>query len=472
MKKVLLINPPEAGRGNYSTPPLGLLYLAAVLKKNNIEVDFIDGYLNGWDGIERKIDECSPSIVSITCHTYARAKALKVAEIVRKKKAGALIVLGGAHATLMHRQLLENYKFIDIVVRGEGELTFLEICQERDLKDIDGIAYRRGGEIITNAERKLIANLDDLPFPAWELVDLSRYPPDGSGVYNGIDIGKSPCVPVVFSRGCIGSCIFCCDKLLWKRWRRRSPENMAQELELLNKKYGMKRFNFNDDLFTADRKAVARLCEEIIGRQLNIVFEIVSRTDCLDMELLKLLKKAGCFKICFGIETASKELLKRMKKFIDPAVSEKAIRLTRSVGIRASALLIAGSLGETRQTINETIDFLKRADPDEVGLANGLRVLPGTELYEHAKRIGFIGDGFWLTSYHWKIFTAENSKLNLNIFCEALKRRERLASRPFADIIKYQKFYWKVVEDSIKSFLCNAGIRKARKRPGKYEVAY
>ena len=472
MRKVLLINPPEAGRGDYSTPPLGLLYLAAMLKKNGIVVDFIDGYLAGWEGIAKKISEYEPSIVSITCHTYARTKALRVAGIVKEKIPGALVVLGGAHATLMYRQILEHYKFVDIAVRGEGEITFLEICQGKELKDIDGIAYRDGDTVKVNAERKLIPDLDDLPFPAWELIDIKRYPPDGSGIYNGIDVGKEPCVPVVFSRGCIGSCIFCCDKLLWKRWRRRSPANMAEELELLNKRYGARRFNFNDDLFTADRKAAAELCEKIIEKRLDIAFEIVSRTDCLDADLLKLLKKAGCFKICFGIETASMQLLKRMKKFIDPAVSEKAIKMTRAAGIRASALLIAGNLGETRRTINETVDFLKKADPDDVGLANGLRVLPGTELYEYAKEIGFIDDDFWLSDFHWKIFTAENSRLTLNIFCDALNRREPLPAIPALDIIKYQRFYRRFAEDSIKSFLIRTGMLRRKKRPGKYEIAY
>lgn len=470
--KVLLINPPEAGRGDYSTPPLGLLYLAAVLKKNNITVDFIDGYLAGWEGIEKKIEDYMPSIAGITCHTYARQKALKAAAMVKAKTPGAVVVLGGAHATLMYRQLLEHYSAVDMVVRGEGEITFLEICQGKDLEDINGLVYRDGSGIVVNPERELIANLDELPFPSWEMVDLKKYPSDGRGVYNGIDIGKEPCVPVLLSRGCIGTCVFCCDRLLWKRWRRRTAGNMADELETLNKSYGMKRFNFNDDLFTADRSAAARLCEEIMKRGLTIAFEIVSRTDCLSIDLLKLLKKAGCFKICFGIETASPELLKRMKKFIDPGLSENAIRMTKSVGIRASALLIAGNLGETRNTINETVDFINRADPDDIGLANGLRVLPGTELYEHAKEIGFINDNFWLSDYHWKIFTAENSKLSLNIFCEALRRKERLPAFRAADMFIYRRFYWKAFEDLFKSFLSLAGIAKRKKRAGKYEVAY
>ena len=470
-QKVLLINPPESGRGDYSTPPLGLLYIAAVLKKDGIGVELIDGYLAGWQGIEKRLDGYRPTIVGITCHTYSRAKALKVARLVKEKAPGALVVFGGAHATIMHRQILEHYPYVDVAVRGEGERTFLEICQARPLGQIDGIAYREGGQIRINPDRKLIANLDELPFPAWEMVDLSKYPPDGSGVYNGIDIGREPCVPVVFSRGCIGSCIFCCDKALWKRWRRRSAANMADELELLAKKYGVRRITFNDDLFTADRRAAMEVCEEIIKRGIRVVFEITSRVDTLNEDLLKALKKAGCFKICFGIESASPELLERMKKETDVEAAAHAIELTKSMGIRTSALLIAGNVGETRQTINQTIDFLNRTSPDEIGLANGLRILPGTELYEHAKHLNFINDSFWLSDYNWKIFTAENSKLKLNVFHEALKRQEKLAPVSVMDLVKYHRFYWKALEDLLKRGLNHIGIAR-RKRKGKYEIAY
>jgi anaerobic magnesium-protoporphyrin IX monomethyl ester cyclase len=472
-KKILLINPPESGRGEYSTPPLGILYIAGMLKANGIDVDIIDGYIAGWAGIEEKIKSYRPAIVGITCHTYSRVKALKVAELVKRIDPGIMVEVGGAHATLMHRQLIENYPSIDIVMRGEGEITFLELCQGKDLASIDGITYRTPDRrIVENPDRKLIANLDDIPFPAWELIDIKKYPSDGTGIYNGIDIAKEPCVPVVFSRGCIGTCVFCADKLLWKRWRGRSAKNMADELDTLVNKYGAKRFCFNDDLFTANRRATMELCDEIVKRGLKIAFEIVSRTDCIYPELLQALKKAGCFKINFGIETASEELLKVMKKPISIKVSEEAIKMTKAAGIKTSALIIAGNLGETRETINETIDFLKRAQPDDVGLANGLRILPGTELYEHAKKVGFIADDFWLSDYNWKIFTYENSKLDLNIFHEALNRRQRLPAIHVLDVIRYRRFYWKTVEDAVKASLIKLGLLKKKKKQHKYEVAY
>lgn len=472
MKKVLLISPPEAGRGDYSTPPLNLLYLAAALRKNGIEVSVVDGYIEGWEGVDKKIDEYRPDIVGITCHTYARTKAIRIATMVKNALPDAIVVVGGAHSTIMHEQILKNYPVVDIAVIGEGEKTFLEICQGKRLSEIDGIAYRENGRVIVNKERQLIKDLDEVAFPAWDLIDISRYPSDGSGVYNEIDIGKEPCIPVVFSRGCIGSCIFCSDRFIWKIWRHRSAKNMADELELLHKKYGVKRFAFSDDMFTANKKTVLELCDEIIKRGLKIVFEIVTRTDCLDMNILKALKTAGCYKICFGIETGSPELLKRMKKPIDIKVSERAIEMTKSVGIKTQALLIVGSLGETKDTINQTIDFLKRVKPDEIGLANGLRVLPGTELYEHAKSRGFIDDSFWLTPYNWKIYTAENSRLRLNIFCDAVNRRKKLSKFEIMNVVAHRRAYTRAMEEIVKAFLIRVGLLKRKRKSGKYEVAY
>lgn len=443
-----------------------------MLRKNGIAVDLVDGYIEGWAGVEKKIKTKGYDIFGITCYTYSRVNALRVAEMAKKAAPSSLVVIGGAHSSLMHRQVLENYPAIDVAVIGEGEETFLEICKGMPLEGILGIAYRSGGKVSVNNKRDLIANLDDIPFPAWDMIDIKKYPPDGSGIYNGIDLSIEPCVPVMFSRGCVGECTFCSDKKIWKRWRRRSAKNMADELELLHKKYGAKRLAFNDDMFTADRRATLELCGEITKRGIKIVFEVVTRADYIDREMLSALKGAGCYKACFGIETASPELLKRMKKPIDIKTSEEAIRMTREAGIRTQALLIVGSVGETKDSINKTIDFLNRAKPDDIGLANGLRILPGTDLYDHAKKVGFIDDDFWLSDFNWKIFTAENSKTRLNIFCEAVMKREPLSSSELANFFKYFKHYVKGAEYSIKSLAERTGLRKKKKRPGKYAVAY
>lgn len=470
MKKVLLINPPESGMGEHSFPPLGLLYVAGVLQKSGIPVKIVDGFLDSWQGIERELKSYRPDIVGITCHTYARTQVLKIAKMAKELLPYSLIVVGGAHPTIMARQMLENYPFVDIAAIGEADYCLKEICDNNDYSKIAGIGYKKDGSVVINPARDVIGNLDTIPFPAWDLLDLRRYPPDGEGVYRGIDLEKEPCIPVVFSRGCIGDCNFCSNRLMWKRWRRRSPENMLNELELLNKKYGIKHIVFNDDCFSVNKKSTIELCQGIVRRKLNLVFDIVTRTDCVDDEILRVLKGAGCYQINYGIETGSPSLLKIMGKPVDVSVSEKAIRLTNSYGIRSTGLFIAGCVGETADTINETIDFLVSAMPSRVGVGKGLMIFPGTRLYELAKEKGVIDDSFWLTDYAWKVYTAENSRMRLNMFGNAIENRQRLSKNCIVNLMKNHRFVSKEIELRFKELFAKLGLRK--QKIGKYRIAY
>lgn len=469
-KKVLLINPPESGMGEHSFPPLGLLYVAGVLRKENIPVKIVDGFLEGWRGIEDSLRSYTPDIVGITCHTYARVQVLKIARLAKKLLPEAEIVVGGAHPTIMAGQMLENYPFIDVVAIGEADYVLLDLCRNMDYAGIPGIGYRQEGRTVINPERKVIDDLNTVPFPAWELLDLRRYPSDGEGVYRGIDLEKEPCIPILFSRGCVGNCNFCSNRLMWKRWRHRSPANTLEELELLNRKFGIKHFIFNDDCFSVNKKATIEICKGIISRGLNIVFDVVTRTDCVDEEILQALKDAGCYQINYGIETASSTLLKIMGKPVNVNVSEDAIKLTNQYGIRSTALLIAGCVGETYETINETIDFLKRAKPSRIGVGSGLMIFPGTKLYDLAKEKDVIDDGFWLTGYSWKVYTAENSRMWLKIFGNAIEKRQKLSGNRITDLIKNHKFVSKEIEFMAKELFAKIGLRK--KKPGKYRVAY
>ena len=467
MKKVLLINPPESGMGEHSFPPLGLLYIAGVLQRADVPVKIVDGFLDGWTGIERTIRDYKPDIIGLTCHTYTRVQVLKIAKLAREILPEADIVIGGAHPTIMARQMLENYPFIDIVGIGEGDYILLELCQQKDYSKIPGIGYRENGVVKINPPRKVIDNLDSIPFPAWDLLDLKRYPPDGEGLYGGVNLSKEPCIPVLFSRGCVGDCNFCSNRLMWKRWRHRSPENVLDEIELLNKKFSIKHFLFNDDCFSVNKKVTIELCNGIVARGLNIVFDIVTRTDCIDDEVLQALKDAGCYQINYGIETASPRLLKIMGKPVDVGVSEKAIRLTNDYGIRSTALLIAGCVGESYETINDTIDFLNKAQPSRVGVGPGLMIFPGTRLYDLAKEKGIISDDFWLTDYVWKVFTSEHSRMRLNIFANAIDKRQRLSRFSLINLIKNHRFVSREIEYKLKDFL---GL--SRKKKHKYKVAY
>ena len=469
---VLLINPPEGTLGRLTSAPLGLMYIAAVLQENGIAVQILDAFLDGWNAILPKIKECRPDIVGITCPTYARVQALKVAEMIKLNFPEIRVILGGHHPTLMANQLLSNYSFIDMVGIGEGEYIMLDLVRGLPPESIQGLGFRKEGKIIINCQRPNIENLDSLPFPAWNLVEVKRYGTHSNFVYNGVDLGKEVGADISFSRGCIGRCNFCSNYAMWKRWKHRTVAKVVDEIQFLNKEYGVRCFQFNDDCFSVDKKATIDLCEEIIKRNLKILFCIVTRTDCIDETILRALKDAGCYMVSFGIETASPRLLKIMHKPINVEVSTKAIQLVNSFGIKTVALVIAGCVGEDYETINETIDFLNHTNPSFVDVANGLRIFPGTELFNIAKEKGFIDESFWFTDYNWKVYIKENSRLRLNIFTAAIQSRNKLSGFFLVNLIRYHKFVTKEIGLFLKRILNKTGIQIATKKKNKPRVAY
>lgn len=429
MKNVLFVNPYETEQTGFSNPPLGLLYLAATLIENGFVVRVVDGCLEGKAAIKKAIEEFKPAMVGITCLTPGRKKALEIAKMAKKYDSDIKVVLGGAHPTIMYRQLMENYSYIDFIVLGEGEETCLEIAQGKDPANINGLVYRINGKIVKNPPRDYIQNLDDVPFPAWHLLDLKKYPAIDKGIIRGIDLSKEPRISVIFSRGCKGHCDFCSTWWIWKGWRHRSAINMADELELLYKKHGIRHFCFADDAMTVNRQVTIDLCDEIIMRKLNIVFHVTTRSDCVDEVVLRKLKAAGCYKIAFGIETGSPALLNKMCKENDIETAERAIKLSKEAGILVTALLIVGNVGETEESLKDTINFLKRTAPDEIGCVGGLWILPGTKLYQKCKRNGYIDDSFWLGDEPYKIYTAEFTHEQLEHMQKKVSKYRSFAGR-------------------------------------------
>jgi anaerobic magnesium-protoporphyrin IX monomethyl ester cyclase len=213
---------------------------------------------------------------------------------------------------------------------------------------------------------------------------------------------------------------------------------MADELEFLYMKYGVRHFWFADDAMTINRDATLALCDEILRRNLKIAFFVTTRTDCVDEALLKKLKDAGCYEISFGIETGSPLLLEKMGKENDIETSEKAIYLAKKVGIKVTALIIIGNIGESEKTVEDTINFLRRTNPNSIGTVGGLWVLPGTKVYRECQKRGFIDDDFWLTDEPYKVYTVDLSldelkKLQKKVlnysWMEFLRRLKRLLSR-------------------------------------------
>ncbi len=462
-KRVLLINPPESGQGADTSAPMGLMFIAGVLQQNGIAVRIVDGCLDGFAEVMRVVAEFKPDLAGIACPTYARVQSFKIARAIKEHDSSIITLFGGHHPTLLGQQVLANYPFVDLICIGEGEFVTLDLCQGLEWEKISGLGFRRNGAVMISPRRPDITDLDRLPLPAWDLIDPMRYRSNGDIVIDGIDLSKEVGATISFSRGCIGRCNFCSQ--MWKKWKYRSPQRIMEEIELLHRRHGIRCFHFNDDCFSVKKEVTLELCRLICERKWKIYFSIVTRADCVDEDILRALKEAGCYSIAFGIETASPRLLKVMHKTIKPEQSLRAIQLTNAFGIRSLALVIAGAVGETWESINETIDFLNAAKPALIGVANGLMLFPGTEVYEAAKARGFIDDDFWLTNYNWKIYTAENSRLMLNIFAEAIHHRQKLSRFRLVNMIRYHRFVSREVGIVLKQLFVN--LRLVRERSNK-----
>lgn len=383
-----LINPPYPIGAHKHAPfiSLGLLYLAAVLRKNGYEVDVIDCQALGYwyDDVEKELAKRKPNVVGITSTTLTYKPALRIAKIAKRVCPEAKTILGGCHVTFWDFEALRECPHADIIVRKEGEITLLEVmkCFDRgdSLRNVLGITYRDKGEIIRNPDRPYIGNLDKLPFPAHDLLPIERLRKAGTLIF-----------PVITSRGCIFWCDFCTAvRMFGRKYRTRSPKNIADELELLEKEFSAEEIAFCDDLFTLDQTRVLKLCREIKERNLKIRWTCGTRVDMVTKDLLRTMKEAGCIGVWFGVESGSQRLLNDMHKGISVDQTIKAFKWAREIGLRTLAQVIIGFPGEDRETAWETIRLVEKISPDEVGFYNVATPFPGTPLYDQVVKNGWL----------------------------------------------------------------------------------
>lgn len=340
-------------------PPLGLAYIAAVMKKNNIEVRILES--NAWDLSHEQIADCvknySPDLIGITSTTSLIEEAHEIAKLFQKD---IKIVIGGIHASSMPYETLEKFERFDYLVRGEGEFTMLELAQGKSISKIKGLSYKKKGKIIHNPDRELNERLDDLPFPAREFLPMNKYFSAGAK--------QNPSDYILSSRGCPYQCLFCADHLVHgRKFRFRSPENIIKEVEEIYRR-GAKDWDFVDDNFTLIAERVEKFCDLIIERGLNKKMSWRCsngiRVDMITPNLLKKMKEAGCYMVSLGIESGNEEILKKMKKNINLEKIRKAVSWCRKAGIETRGLFMFGNLGENKKTMEDTIRFAKSLDLD------------------------------------------------------------------------------------------------------------
>ena len=395
--KFSFINPSPPSESMYMVPtawpPLGILYCAGVLKEGGIEVSLLDQPAKGFslDQTVKWVKKEDPDVVGFSVLLSTAKEAPKIAERVKAENPNVTVVFGSHHSTFNAHRILEKYPFVDIVVRGEGEYTSLEIakCIEKcgELDKVEGVTFRKNGRVVSTPDRALNKDVDALPFPDRDLAG-DKY----ESVVFGVKINSKKFTTMLSSRGCPFKCSFCGIRKFTRRaWRPRSVENVIAELEYLQSE-GYEQFLFADDNFTLDAKRVSKLCRSIKKAGMDIEWFCDSRVDHVSYNMFREMVNAGCRCLFFGIESANQRILDYYRKGITPEQSEKAVCKARKAGVDVIVgSFIVGAPDETRREVVNTLQFANRLDLD-VPDVNILGAHVGTDLWDDLVAKGLLNE--------------------------------------------------------------------------------
>ncbi|OGZ33171.1 MAG: hypothetical protein A2V69_01425 [Candidatus Portnoybacteria bacterium RBG_13_40_8] len=402
MKIILTTSPRAEGDvERKGLPFLGIGYIAGYVEKfSHHQIEIFDAHTYGLNASRaaEKILERKPDVVGIHSITDNRFKAIALAKELKKRNKNVIVLMGGPHFSLTAKNALEIVPEIDFIIKGEGEksvVQFLNILENKgDISEVSGLAYRtKSGEIMEKPLTDLIMNLDELPMPAWHLFDLKEYnkPIDGTNVRS---------IGVLSARGCPNVCVYCANAR--SVLRLRSPKNFVDEVEYLYKTYGYKGFDFWDDTLTMVNIHVVEICKKIIERKLDIVWYARARVNTVDKKLLELMRKAGCIRISFGVESGSPRILKIIKKNITIDQVKNAVRWSSEAGMAVMTNFMVNLPDETLDDLKQTIDLMKwlRQIKNSYPAYGFTVIYPGTELELMAKEKGLMPKDFsWNSPY-------------------------------------------------------------------------
>jgi len=391
--KIGLIDPGFKKTMLENIPHVGLAYIATILENCGCETRILDISLAKEKGFQSFLKE-GFDLIGLSATSFTVSKALRMARTIKAIDRNIIVVLGGSHVSIAMEATLDSPS-VDYAVYGEGEQTMLELTELlkksprpkfEDLSAIKGLIFRDGGKTITNAKRPWIDNLDQLPFPAFHLLDMDKY-----GFY-----------PLITSRGCPFGCSFCASKAVWgTAWRYRTPENIVQEIEYARQKFHWKKrfFSIIDDTFNFDPNRVVDFCNLMIERGMKIQwFPWGIRADRVPLAMALKMKEAGCISVSVGIESANDEVLKKMgKKETLDDIMRGCQNLGRA-GLPINAQFMIGNIGDTLETVKESIEFVKRK-PFAKGSFYLALPYPKTELWDYVKEKGsFLQEDY--TQFH------------------------------------------------------------------------
>jgi len=396
VRTIVLVNPPYSfwsPEKDYlrpfigTLPSSGLLSLAAVLRERGYPVKIVESASLGLSFSQtlKDILQEKPKYVGLSCTTASVVNAARIARAIKENNSETLTFVGGPHITALPEETFRRYPAFDYGVIGEGEMAFPDLLQavdkSGDFQGVENAVFREGNEVFINPRRRNIDHLDQLPFPAFDLLPSfpGRYRPPF------LNYPRGPAASLTTSRGCPQACTFCDRSVFGNRYRFFSEDYLIELLSHLSQKYGIRHLVFGDDQFAASKPRLLRLCEKMAAGNLQIRWNCDARVDSVDPELLRMMKRAGCWMISYGIESGSQKILDNIQKGFSLAQVERAVRWTKEAGIRAKGLFMIGYPEETEETLNQTLCLLLRTPFDEINLSF-LTPYPGTEIYHQARR--------------------------------------------------------------------------------------
>ena len=435
-RRILLMEPPFYRLFKYTYSlhryPLALGYLAGTIRKETnwsvmvynadfhpqndpIKVSYLtgtgfDNYLNNlndlsgrvWEEIKSTILEYKPTVVGISATSQSFTSACIVAKLAKKVNEQIVVIVGGPHPSMVGAEVL-NCPDIDVGVKGEGENTIVELLNAIEAREqfdsIQGIIYRKDGQIVENDQRELIQDLDSLCFPhesaAEVLKDYDQYP-------------LTAFRNIFATRGCPYACFFCGSRYIWSRKVRfRSPENVIREIEGLQK-MGLRLIHFDDDIFGINKKYINDLCNAIIAHCPGLKWSCELHVKLVDEQTISIMKAAGCYLILIGIESGNNQILKEVRKNITIEEALSACEIIKKHGIDLRAFFIVGFPQETEDTLNDTVAAMKKIKCDSL-IYSIFTPYPRTEAFEFCKEKGLISDDYDVSLY--------NHQSPANCFC-------------------------------------------------------
>ncbi|MFC2007795.1 B12-binding domain-containing radical SAM protein [Chloroflexota bacterium] len=420
-RRILLIAPPfyRLMGSHYNGLHLGIAYIAAVLKSHGHQVkvynaDYCDAneYLNQaqlfngfayykevlsdhshpiWSEIEDKISGFMPDFLGITMLTANYKAARNIAGIAKTIDDNIRVVVGGTHPTLDPEGTLAETDY-DYLIRGEGEFSFLDLADGREDAEIEGLSYKRDNKPIHNRERPFVKDLDIFPFPSRDsFLNDTKY----------LDFGH-----IITGRGCPFSCAYCASPQFWQRTvRLRSVSNVIEEMEYLQANYHSYLIHFADDTFTMNKNRAKEICQQLIDKRMDVKWVCDTRADCLDQELVTMMKKAGCIRVKLGAESGCDRILASVRKGITKEIIRKTVNLIKEQGLQLTVYFMAGFPGETNENLLQTIEFAKELEANYYSLSI-LAPYYGTQIWNDLEKSGRMPD-----KEHWEYFYHQNQEM-------------------------------------------------------------